>query len=171
MPACCSRRRCSGRWSSLTMWNALSPCSKPSLMKGRRTLYSSSFVWKKAQTCRERPRAVPASRTSGFSLIVRPSHGRVARGHGPQLAATNRTQVAPATRRQGLPNSPPSSLAVLDEGEHPVEPFIIQPGDQPEGVGALETPASDRLGDFLREQEEFLLVAVEGGGEPADQVF
>src|SRR5262249_43168758 len=41
-----------------------SPSSKPSLMKGVSTPYSSSLVLKKAQTCRDGSRIEPASRTS-----------------------------------------------------------------------------------------------------------
>src|SRR6266436_3557703 len=52
------------------MWKARSPCAKPSLMKGRSTRYSSSLRWKKAQTCRERSRTEPASRTCFAWLIV-----------------------------------------------------------------------------------------------------
>jgi hypothetical protein len=45
------------------------------------------------------------------------------------------------------------------------------PGDQPEGIGPLEETAADRLRDFFGEQQQFLLVGVEGGSEAADQVF
>jgi hypothetical protein len=52
-----------------------------------------------------------------------------------------------------------------------VEPEGVEAGDQPEGIGPLEEAAADRLRDFLGEQQEFFLVGVQGGGEPADQVF
>ena len=63
-----------------------------------------------------------------------------------------------------------AQLAV-DGGEQAVEPPVVEPGDLAEGVGPLEEAAADRLGDFLGQQEQLLLVGVEGGGEPADQVF
>src|SRR5262245_3936878 len=80
-----------------------------------------------------------------------------------QHARPSRRPRTPAVFRPGL-------LAV-DVSQHPVEPPVVEAGDQPEGVGPLEEAAADRLRDFLGQEQKLLLVGVEGGGEPADQVF
>src|SRR5262249_11213780 len=54
-------------------------------------------------------------------------------------------------------------------GEQPVEQPVIKLRDLPEGVRPLEEAAAERLGDFLRQQQEFPFVGVEGSGQPADQ--
>jgi hypothetical protein len=48
----------------------------------------------------------------------------------------------------------------LEEGQHPVEPPVVEAGDQPEGVGPLEETAADWLRDFLGQEQKFLLVGV-----------
>ena len=63
-----SRFRWSGRCFGSTTWKARSPFSKPSLMKGISTRYSSSLEWKKAQTWHERLRTDPANRTGSVVL-------------------------------------------------------------------------------------------------------
>jgi hypothetical protein len=105
MPACWSRRRCSERWVSLTMWKAFSPCAMPSLMKGRSTRYSSSLLLKNAQTCRDRPRTVPASRTCRaalfmtFVLAVEPEPHRILLcAEGPLSSPSARSAVELAAR-------------------------------------------------------------------------
>src|SRR5947209_1244502 len=70
MPSCSSRFRWSGRCFGSTTWKARSPVSKPSLMNGISTRYSSSFEWKKAHTWQERLRTDPANRTGCMVSVM-----------------------------------------------------------------------------------------------------
>src|SRR5260370_42355994 len=63
------------------MWKAFSPCERPSLMKGRKTRYSSSRVLKNAHTWRLRPSRVPA-KVIGRSLSPVPMHASIASSSG-----------------------------------------------------------------------------------------
>src|SRR5581483_9623020 len=67
-------------------------------MKDRSTRYSSSLLRKKAQTCRERSRTEPASRTClGWLMVHLPSAGAA-----PSPTATGRTPgILPKVRRKG----------------------------------------------------------------------
>src|SRR5262245_59345138 len=58
-------------------------------MKGRSTRYSSSLLWKKAQTCRERSRTEPASRTCLGLLIARLLSVNALRGRFPMQALSH----------------------------------------------------------------------------------
>src|SRR5882672_4553591 len=69
MPADANRRRCSSRSFGSTMWKAFWPQANPSSMNGSSTRYSSSGLWKKAQTCRCAPSTEPANRM-GWSLLL-----------------------------------------------------------------------------------------------------
>src|SRR5438270_7491690 len=103
MPTSCRRRRCSGRCRGSTTWKARSPCSKPSLTKGRSTRYSSSLRWKKAQTCRERSRTEPASRTCLGLLIASLLCASASRCGPVALAGARHSQRQQATLRQCYP--------------------------------------------------------------------
>jgi len=55
----------------LTMWNAFSPCSSPSLMKGSSTRYSSSLLLKNAHTWRDRSRTAPPRWTGCLKAFMK----------------------------------------------------------------------------------------------------
>src|SRR4029077_5089851 len=81
-------------------WKARSPWSKPSLMKGRSTRYSSFLRWKKAQTCRERSRTEPASRTClGWLIVDLLSASAAATGRSPRGALGYLQRQSPILRQ------------------------------------------------------------------------